>query len=169
MAFSEFERLSPNRAEAPHERLGVLFHHTGEPSFDETIARMLDPASHVSYHCLIAPDGSRCTLVPDTQVAWHAGVSRFMGRDRCNEFLLGVSFAGDTYKAPLSASQVDSALEWLGRRWVPLGWSLERLADHRQVAPGRKNDLNPDQWNRLMGAIAARFPQTAHSSAVSGL
>ena len=67
MAFREFERLSPNRDPAPHERLGALFHHS-ELGFGETIARMQDPRSRVSYHCLIDADGTRCTLVPDAQV-----------------------------------------------------------------------------------------------------
>jgi AmpD protein len=156
MAFPEIERLSPNRDPAAHERLGALFHHS-ELGFEETIARMLDPRSRVSYHCLIDADGTRCTLVPDAQVAWHAGASRFLGRDGCNAFLLGVAFAGDTYQAPLSAAQLASALEWLEPRWSALGWETGRIADHRQVAPGRKRDLNPPEWERLLGAVAAHF------------
>ena len=156
MAFREIERLSPNRDPAAHERQGALFHHSGL-GFAETIARMLDPASRVSYHCLIDADGTRCTLVPDGQVAWHAGVSRFLGRDRCNDFLLGVAFAGDTYVAPLSGPQVASALEWLEPRWSAFGWGTDRIVDHRQVAPGRKLDLNPPEWDRIFGAAAGHF------------
>ncbi len=157
MPFAEIERLSPNRDLAPpHERLGVVFHHTGI-SFEDTIALMLRPESKVSYHCVIAADGLRCTLVPDAGVAWHAGVSHYMGRDRCNEFLLGVAFAGDTYQAPLASLQLASALEWLAARWTVRGWSIEGMTDHRQVSPGRKLDLNPIEWVRLREAIVARF------------
>lgn len=156
MAFGEFERLSPNRAERVHERLGVLFHHSAM-GFEETIARMQSEVSRVSYHCLIHADGTRCTMVPDSQVAWHAGVSRYLGRENCNDFLLGVAFAGDTYEAPLSAAQVESALEWLGVRWTGLGWAPDRVTDHRQVSPGRKDDLNPVEWNRLHAAIRTKF------------
>jgi len=160
MAFREFERLSPNRDAAAHERLGVLFHHSGL-GFAETIERMLDPASRVSYHCLIDADGARCTLVPDAEVAWHAGLSRFLGRERCNDFLLCVAFAGDTYAAPLSGPQVASALEWLRARWAPLGWGAGRFTDHRQASPGRKRDLNPAEWDRLAAAIEAEFGRGA--------
>jgi N-acetyl-anhydromuramyl-L-alanine amidase AmpD len=156
MAFREFAQLSPNRDVAAHERLGVLFHHSGM-DFDPTIGLMVNPGSRVSYHCLIGADGTRCTLVPETEIAWHAGVSRFLGRDGCNGFLLGVSFAGDTYAAPLSKAQVSSALEWLEGRWTPRGWSTERVTDHRQVSPGRKKDLNPEEWGSLAAAISARF------------
>jgi AmpD protein len=162
MAFREFERPSPNRDERAHERLGVLFHHS-QMGFAETIERMLNPASQVSYHCLIDLDGTRCTLVPDTQVAWHAGASRFMGRDRCNDFLLGVSFAGDTYLAPLTAPQLASAIEWLGARWSPLGWGADRITDHRQVSPGRKRDLNPAEWDRLSAAVREHLGQCSPS------
>jgi AmpD protein len=157
VAFPEFQQLSPNHDPAPrHEGLGVVFHHS-ELGFAETIALMLQPASQVSYHCLIAPDGRRCQLVADEHVAWHAGASSFLGRTRGNDFLLGVAFAGDTYHAPLTEAQISSALEWLDLRWRSHGWTLERMTDHRQIAPGRKIDLNPAEWDRLRIAIAARF------------
>jgi AmpD protein len=168
MDFREFERLSPNAGGGANEGLGVLFHHSGLP-FDETIRRMQDPASRVSYHCLVESDGTRCTMVPDAQIAWHAGVSSFRGRERCNEFLLGFSFAGDTYAAPLTEAQIASALEWLGARWSQRGWGIDRLSDHRQVAPGRKRDLNPSEWDRLLRAIAARFGGAPADSLVSML
>lgn len=133
-----------------------MFHHSAI-SYEETIALMTREESRVSYHCLIAPDGTRCTLVPDGETAWHAGVSRFQGQELCNGFMLGVSFAGNTYQAPLTDAQIASALEWLEPRWRARGWTLEWMTDHRQVAPGRKDDLNPVEWERLRAAIAARF------------
>jgi len=157
MTFPEIIRLSPNFSPTPvHERRGVLFHHSVMP-FAATIARMTDPASQVSYHALIAPDGTRCTLVEDAHIAWHAGASTFLGRTRCNDFLLGLSFAGDTYAAPLTEAQLASALEWLAPRWARHGWTPADMTDHRSVAPGRKDDLNPVEWRRLHAAITARF------------
>jgi AmpD protein len=156
MAYRNFERPSPNCGAGRNERLGVLFHHS-QTGFEETIARMGEPESQVSYHCLIDRDGTRCTLAEDTRVAWHAGASSFLGRSRCNDFLVGVSFAGDTYVEPLSGDQIESALDWLDARWDPLGWDPGRMTDHRQVSPGRKLDLNPPEWDRLIAAIGARF------------
>lgn len=155
--FPEITRVSPNCGRAPpHERLGVLFHHSIDP-FDATLARMLDPASQVSYHALIALDGTRCTLVPDEHIAWHAGASQFLGRSRCNDFLLGLAFEGDTYRAPLTAAQLGSALEWLAPRWPRHGWTIAVMTDHRQVSPGRKRDLAPVEWERVRAAIVQRF------------
>jgi AmpD protein len=153
MRFPEIERLSPNFAATPvHERRGVLFHHSVK-SFDDTIAFMLSAASEVSYHVLIAPDGRRCTLVREEHIAWHAGASVFHGRNRCNDFLLGLAFAGDTYATPLTQEQLNSAREWLATRWQRLGWTAEWMTDHRQVAPGRKDDLNPTEWTRVQAML----------------
>jgi AmpD protein len=157
LIYSEVDRPSPNRSNTPpHPQRGVVFHHS-VISYEETIALMTRAESRVSYHCLIAPDGTRCTLVPDGATAWHAGVSHFQGQDHCNGFMLGVAFAGDTYQDPLTDAQIASALEWLEPRWQARGWTREWMTDHRQVAPGRKNDLNPVEWERLRSAIAARF------------
>jgi N-acetyl-anhydromuramoyl-L-alanine amidase len=128
-------------------------------SFDATIAHMLNPASKVSYHCLIADDGTRCTLVSDEHIAWHAGASTFLGRARCNDFLLGLAFAGDTYRAPLTNAQLDSAREWLAERWVRYGWTPEVITDHRQISPGRKEDLNPVEWTRVQAMLQTLAPR----------
>ena len=167
MAFREIERRSPNRDPGPNEGLGVMFHHS-DLSFDATVARMLDRTSRVSYHCLIGRDGTRCRLVPDNEVAWHAGASSFLGRSRCNDFMIGVSFSGSTYEAPLSDEQIASALDWLGTRWTARGWSVGRLTDHRQASPGRKLDLNPAEWDRLIAAVAAKFPPAGPDPAFPG-
>lgn len=161
MPFIDFYAPSPNFAGAPaHERLGVVVHHS-VLSFRATIARMLDPAGKVSYHAIIDDDGARCTLVRDECVAWHAGESIFLGRARTNEFLLGLAFAGDTYRRPLTDAQLDSALEWLAPRWEKYRWSLDRLTDHRQISPGRKDDLNPVEWGRFFAAATRRFAPPA--------
>jgi AmpD protein len=157
MPFPELTRLSPNRDLAPpHECAGVLFHHSVAP-FADALTRLLDPASKVSYHALIDLNGTRCTLVPDGQIAWHAGASSFLGRTRCNDFLLGLAFAGNTNTAPLTEAQLASVLEWLAARWARYGWTPDHMTDHRQVSPGRKDDLAPAEWARLHTAITAKF------------
>lgn len=157
MPYREFNAPSPNHAATPaHEQLGVCFHHSVLP-FDAAIAHLINPASRVSYHLLIAPDGTRCRLVEDTHIAWHAGVSRWMGRDGGNAFLLGLAFAGDTYAAPLTPDQLASAIEWLTPRWSRRGWTLAAMTDHRQIAPGRKDDLAPTEWHRLRSTVAHHF------------
>lgn len=157
MSYIQFSAVCPHFDSTPaHERLGLLVHHS-VLNFQDTIALMLKPESKVSYHVLIDHDGTRCDLVPDDRIAWHAGESTFLGRARTNHFLLGLAFAGDTYRTPLSDAQIDSALEWIAPRWNAFRWTLEHITDHRQVSPGRKDDLNPVEWSRFIAAVAARF------------
>jgi len=154
----EIRRPSPNFSPVPkNEQLGVCFHHT-VLTFDQTLFRMMDTASQVSYHVIIALDGTRCTLVDDDKIAWHTGSSVFMGRSGCNNFLLGCAFVGDTYLDPLTARQLDSAMDWLAVRWHKRGWNASNMTDHRQISPARKNDLNPAEWRRLIARIQERFP-----------
>jgi AmpD protein len=95
--------------------------------------------------------------VVDDHIAWHAGASTFFGRERGNDFLLGCAFAGDTYATPLTEAQIASAVDWLASRWACYAWTIAAITDHRQIAPDRKDDLNPVEWERLRTAIKGRF------------
>ena len=72
----------------------------------------LDPAAHpyyaevyqlkVSSHFFIRRDGSLIQFVPCSRRAWHAGVSNWQGRERCNDFSVGIELEGsddDTFEA----------------------------------------------------------------------
>ena len=158
MSFREIIETSPNCDRTQrHECLGVCFHHSAE-TFADTRAIIADATRKVSYHCAIDLDGTRCTFVDDEHIAWHAGISHFRGRDSCNFFLLGCSFAGNTWRSPLSDAQLDSAIEWLDVRWNRYSWSADWMTDHRQIAPKRKDDLNPTEWTRLLNSITDRWP-----------
>ena len=61
---------------------------TAHPFFDE-IRQM-----QVSAHCLIKRDGNIVQFVPFNQRAWHAGVSCFEGRDKCNDYSIGIELEG---------------------------------------------------------------------------
>lgn len=154
--FREFSRPTPNLTPGRNACLGVVLHHS-VMAFAPAIDRLTDPSSGVSYHAIIDLDGTRCRLAPDEAITHHAGVSGFRGRTGCNAFMLGLAFAGDTWQAPLTAAQIDSALAWLEARWAHHGWTIDWITDHRQVSPGRKNDLNPTEWTRVQAAIGARF------------
>ena len=68
----------------------------GGPYIDRLFTGTLDPADHpyfsdihqlrVSAHCLIRRDGEIIQYVPFDRRAWHAGVSSYQGRERCNDF-----------------------------------------------------------------------------------
>ena len=68
---------------------------------DDFFQGKLDPKIHpyfeeihqmrVSAHCLIERDGRITQYVNFNQRAWHAGLSCFQGREKCNDFPLELS------------------------------------------------------------------------------
>ena len=122
----------------------------------------LDPAAHpfyatiaglrVSAHFLVRRDGALAQFVSCAERAWHAGVSSWRGRARCNDFSLGIELEGaDT--VPYTARQyatLAGLLRALRRRYP-----LEAAVGHSDVAPGRKSDPGAAfDWPRLRGLLA---------------
>ena len=115
--------------------------YTAHPWFDR-----LRPL-RVSAHFVIGRDGVIVQFVSTDRRAWHAGVSSFRGRDRCNDFSIGIELEG-TDTLPFTAAQYRS-LAWLTpalRTRYPL-WAVR---GHEHIAPGRKTDPGPAfDWGRF--------------------
>ena len=110
----------------------------------------------VSSHLLIRRDGEVVQYVPFSQRAWHAGVSSYQGRERCNDFSIGIELEG-TDDAPYEAEQyreLTRVLLALCAGYSSL--SLDRLVGHSDVAPGRKTDPGDSfDWPRLRAVLRA--------------
>ncbi len=94
----------------------------------------------VSAHLLIRRDGSLLQFVPFDRRAWHAGVSCFDGRDRCNDFSIGIELEG-TDQSPFEAVQYEvlaNTAALLMKRYPAI--TVERIVGHSDIAPGRKTD-----------------------------
>jgi N-acetyl-anhydromuramyl-L-alanine amidase AmpD len=92
--YKEVSRQTPNfsKGRVIHPTAVVLHHTSG--SYAGGVSWCMNPASQVSYHVIIAPNGERTVLAGDNQRAWHAGVSSWKGRKDLNSWSLGVAFAG---------------------------------------------------------------------------
>ncbi|MEH0875027.1 1,6-anhydro-N-acetylmuramyl-L-alanine amidase AmpD [Pectobacterium cacticida] len=130
----------------------------GGPYIDRLFTATLDPAAHpyfatishlrVSAHCLIRRDGQITQYVSFDQRAWHAGVSVFAGRERCNDFSIGIELEG-TDTLPFTSQQYRSlvAITRLLMRAYPI--TPLRITGHSDIAPGRKTDPGPAfDWDR---------------------
>jgi AmpD protein len=101
----------------------------------------------VSSHFLITRHGGVQQFVDIFDRAWHAGVSRFGRRKRCNDFSVGVELIGDS-RRPFTDSQY-AALNCLTRSLTTV-LPLRYVAGHSEIAPGRKPDPGPYfDWKRL--------------------
>jgi AmpD protein len=124
----------------------------------------LDPRAHpyypaiagmqVSAHFLIRRDGELIQFVGCFQRAWHAGASAWKGRERCNDFSIGIELEGvdDTAYAAAQYTMLARLIRVL-RRTFPIG----DIVGHGDVAPGRKTDPGPAfDWARLHRLLAPR-------------
>jgi N-acetyl-anhydromuramyl-L-alanine amidase AmpD len=115
----------------------------------------MNPASRVSYHCIVAKDGRRSTLADPDERTWHAGVSSWRGKRDLNSWSIGAAFEGDTYKRALEAAEMASMAEYLVPLMRKYGLTLADVTDHRTVSPGRKDDLHPTELTRFRTYLAA--------------
>lgn len=115
----------------------------------------------VSAHAVIFRDGSVNQYVAFDRRAWHAGVSQWRGRERCNDFSIGVELEGSPTQ-PFTAAQYQSLValsQALLARYPRL--STDTIAGHADIAPGRKVDPGPHfDWLRYRRTLAQALGQT---------
>lgn len=106
-------------------------------------------ARRVSTHFFIARTGVLTQFVSTRRRAWHAGASIWRGQARCNDFSVGIELEG-TDDRPYTAMQY-RRLAAVSRALVARHPSIEGVAGHNEVAPGRKTDPGATfDWNRFM-------------------
>ncbi len=119
------------------------------PSFGEIAAL------RVSAHAVIRRTGAVTQYVPFSERAWHAGRSRYEGREACNDFSVGIELEGaDT--VPYEDAQYESLGELIGALCAAYSsFSPQRVVGHSDIAPGRKTDPGPAfDWPRLRALLA---------------
>jgi AmpD protein len=108
----------------------------------------------VSAHLLIRRDGSVIQFVPFGERAWHAGVSEFDGRNRVNDFSIGIELEGSDFE-PYEERQYQTLIAVTAaiRQAYP-AITPERVVGHNQIAPQRKTDPGPYfNWTRYRQAM----------------
>jgi AmpD protein len=134
----------------------------GGDAIERLFTNRLDPAAHpsfadlaglrVSSHFLIRRSGELLQFVPLRARAWHAGASRWRGRERCNDFSVGIELEG-TDDGVFEAAQYTSLLALFTKLKSVL--PLREVAAHSDVAPGRKFDPGTHfDWARFLQQMA---------------
>jgi len=108
----------------------------------------------VSAHVLIRRDGEVVQYVPFDRRAWHAGQSCYEGRERCNDFSIGIELEGcddQAYEAVQYKALADICRALLAA--YP-ALTPQRIVGHCDIAPGRKTDPGPSfDWARLRSLL----------------
>ena len=126
----------------------------GGDFIDRFFEGTLDPTLHpyfeeikdlrVSAHCLITREGQITQYVNFNDMAWHAGVSCFEGREKCNEFSIGIELEGSNNQ-PFTEAQYQTLAQLtqvIMKAYPQI--TPERIAGHNQIAPERK--IDPGQY-----------------------
>lgn len=91
----------------------------------------------VSSHFYIRRNGELWQFVSVDQRAWHAGQSKYLGRDNCNDYSVGIELEGlegTNFEPP----QYESAASLCAA--IAQAYPVHQIAGHEHVAPGRKFD-----------------------------
>ncbi len=163
---------SPNCNERPSDEISLLVIHNislppgqfATQAVERFFCNELDCSEHpyyqeiegleVSSHLLIERTGRVVQFVPFTRRAWHAGQSRFDGREQCNDFSIGIELEG-TDDQPFTDHQYQQLANITKQLMsvYPLITS-ERITGHSDIAPGRKTDPGPCfDWDRYLNAL----------------
>jgi AmpD protein len=165
---------SPNFTErAQGEEISLLVIHNislppgeyGGNYIDDLFCNCLDYSAHpyfkdlkdlrVSSHLLINRQGQVTQYVPFDMKAHHAGESSFQGRERCNDFSIGIELEGCD-EEPFTDSQYATLAEITGllMQHYP-GIQADRITGHSDIAPTRKTDPGPCfDWGRYLEMVS---------------
>ncbi len=129
----------------------------GGPGIIDLFLNQLRPEGHPAYagiahlrvsaHFLIRRDGELVQFVPCARRAWHAGVSNWRGRERCNDFSIGIELEGAD-DSPFEDAQYEQLRQVVAA--LRARYPIAEVTGHADIAPGRKTDPGPAfEWKRL--------------------
>lgn len=138
----------------------------GQPYIDQLFLGTLNPAERpdfavleglrVSAHCLIRRNGELIQYVPFDRRAWHAGISSWHGRERCNDFSVGIELEGtdDTPYTDAQYAKLGDLIDALRDNYPSI--TEHAVTGHEHIAPGRKTDPGAAfDWHNLAKCCSA--------------
>lgn len=171
--------LAAEKCQSPHfdfrehcqpENISLLVIHNislpagefGGPFITDLFLGRLDKTAHASFeeihqlrvsaHCLIRRDGKIIQYVSFDHRAWHAGVSSYQGKSKCNDFSIGIELEG-TDDIPYTDEQYQRLAQLT--QILQLTYQIdENIAGHCDIAPERKTDPGPAfDWQRYKSLL----------------
>jgi len=174
--------ISPNQDARP-ENIDpdlVVIHHISLPPGEfrnrsscqyivDFFQNKLDPSAHpyfaeiadqkVSSHFLITRSGELIQFVSTQNKAWHAGKSTFQGREKCNDFSIGIEMEGDG-DSSFEATQYQVLANLIAK--LVRTYPHLQFAGHSDIAPDRKKDpgiyFDWKKFQKETGISAEKFP-----------
>ncbi len=121
----------------------ITFHYTGMKDEKKAVDKLLDAKSKVSCHYFIKNNGEILRMVPDSYIAWHAGVSSWKKYKSLNKNSIGIEISnpGHEFKyKKFSKIQINSVIK-LTRHLIKKHNIVSHfILGHSDIAPDRKKD-----------------------------
>jgi N-acetylmuramoyl-L-alanine amidase len=134
----------------------IVLHDTGGKTARSAIMWFLNPESKVSSHYIIDKDGTIYKCIPDSDKAWHAGVSSLHGRQNVNDFSLGIEIVDNNDTDPYPEPQLNAVIDLVVSLCMEYHVPLNRIVGHADVAPGRKTDPGKDfPWFDFLNTVGS--------------
>lgn len=128
-----------------------LFLNCLDPGKDKFLRSIKD--LKVSSHFLITRQGKLIQFVPIHKRAWHAGISNYKGREKCNDFSIGIELEGCD-EDEFELQQYDTLSQLINYLSNDLKISKQNIVGHADIAPGRKTDPGPYfDWSLLQSML----------------
>lgn len=168
--FKEVDSPTPNfNPDSTNKVLGVVLHHTAEPTAESALKILSSPEKKVGTHVVIDTDGTRYIMASPTVVTYHAGYSLMNGREGCNYFTIGIEFQGNTLKEPLTEEQIESGIEYLLPLINTYSIPLDNIVTHQMIRTAYKEkhpesrcegkvDITQKEYHRFMNRLQKVMP-----------
>lgn len=122
----------------------IVLHATESDDTEQDVEWLDRKKGNSSAHVVIDRDGTVFSLVDPSLRAWHAGVSSFKGRERVNDFSIGIEFANDCDHAePFTEEQYGIGAQLVAGYMASYpDITIDRITRHSDIAlpAGRKTD-----------------------------
>lgn len=160
------------QAQAAYPRIKVLVIHYTADDFDVSLATLTD--KQVSAHYLIPADPPLhhgkpriWQLVPEQELAWHAGGSFWRGATRINDTSIGIELenrgwqrtSGGKQFAPFAPAQINALIPLVKDIVSRYNIAPQNVVAHADIAPQRKDDPGPlFPWQTLFAQGIGAWP-----------
>ncbi|MGB4191098.1 MAG: N-acetylmuramoyl-L-alanine amidase [Rickettsiales bacterium] len=127
----------------------IIIHHTKISNIKEALDSYLDKELKLSAHYLLSKQGEIFSLVEDHLRAWHAGVSYWRGREKINNFSIGIELDNNG-EEEFSNELMQALIELCHYLIKKHPIDQFNIIGHSDIAPGRKDDPgNLFNWQLL--------------------
>ena len=146
MSIKTISNYSPNfeiKKRKPNQIKFIIFHYTGMKNEFGAIERLTSIKSKVSSHYLIKNNGEIVVMVPDTYIAWHAGISSWKNYISLNKNSIGIEISNpghDFDYKKFSKKQIQSIKKLSKFLIKKYKISKNNILGHSDIAPDRKKD-----------------------------